>query len=536
MADERTRKPEDLIDVSEFENEISDDALTEIAGKEELTPIRERADVSLPKRKKPSPIITGDAFRGKKGTAIATLRERFTAFFIDSIFLFYLYWLYASIYARLFLGAWGAGVPYTGWHGLSLHGSFLLIAFIYYFVMEGIFLVTIGKFICWMSVRKKSFDAASLLATFIRNLLRIVDYILIVPSVFLMEMTSFKQRFGDLIAGTTVIKKFSDSPETYKVLPSGLASASGRTVALFVDLLLFIPFIAGYALILSPEYPFISRWLLLFAPLVIIIYFVLIEMVSETSPGKWLMGYITCQDNGERLKIEGSIVRTIWRLLDTNPAGLLCLFISSSRQRPGDTAAGTVVLKRPRRAKGAASILIAIALAAITLYAGMTNGANFLSPKFKINFLPNISIIEDMGISAPKYDTVIVEHFRFAANEPNNYRVPPTFAAGETVYLVFELNGYKKNDRDVWLQEDLAVKYPDGTIGLKQENIVDYKEVLKGSGPVELTNNITLPLNAVPGTYQILITIRDMIGAKEATEVQNFFVRRNAAEILKDVE
>jgi len=521
--EEKYGNKEELIDVSEFESEFDEDALTEIEREEEVTPIKERVKPSPPKKREPARAIKPEP--PKRGTFIATLRERFAAFFIDTLVLFYLYWILALFYGRLFLGSWQASIPFSGWHGLALHGAFLLLCFLYYFMLEGIFLATIGKFVCWMSVRKKNFEPVSLVSTFIRNIFRPLDYILIIPVVFLMEATKYTQRIGDILGQCTVVKKFGTIHEPYDIGPERFASASGRTVAIIVDLVLFGLFTLGYVMIWNPTVPLFSQWLLLLMPLVMLTYFVLIEMSTETSPGKWLMGYIVCHDNGRRLTISGSIIRTIWRLLDTNPAGLLCIFISSTRQRPGDLSGGTVVIKRKRTVKGAISMVIAVLLMIITLYVGSTNETNIFSPKFRMNFMPKLPLIKELGAYVPEYEKIALKNFRFAAEEPTNIRTPPTYRAGEIVYFVFELFGYTKRDRKVWLQEDLQVRYPDGSVGLRQDNIVNYRQVVKGRGPIELTNNIALPKKASHGAYLVTITIRDKFAGTEITETKKFYVR-----------
>ncbi len=504
------------------EVEHTEDMLTEIDHEEgeDVTPIQVRRAPTPPPRPQPA------AETPEAGTFIASLRERFAAFFIDMVFLFYLYWLYCAAYGRVFLGSFDATIPFKGWHALALHGSFLVVCFLYYFVLEGIFLATVGKFLCWMTVRRRNGEPATLTGTFIRNLLRPIDYILIIPVVFLMEQSHYHQRLGDLMGGTTVIKKYTKS-SAYQVNNENLASSSGRTIAMAIDITLFLIFIVGYVFLWTPKDPFVSRILLLLLPFVMLAYFVVIEMITETSPGKFLFAYKTCHDNGRRLTITGSLIRTIWRIFDTNPIGLLCIYISSRKQRPGDLAAGTVVIKHGRSAKGILALLIALILAFGTIYFGMTNRTNILSPKFRWNFLPNLSVINDLNIIfEPAEHDLAVQSFRFAAGDPNDIRVPATFNPGETVFMVFELAGYKKDDRKVWLQEDLAVRYPDNTIGLRQSNIVDYQQVVKGSGPIEFTNNITLPRNANPGQYEVFITVRDKIKGNEVKSIQRFYVRR----------
>jgi len=526
--EEKYTNEEELIDVSEFEDELSEDALTEIAhpDDEEVTPIRQKSltePITGVEDRDVSQIFRAPAPR--RGAFIASLRERFTAFFIDTLILFYLYWLYTPLYSRVFLGSWNAPIPFKGWHGFAMHASFLFICFLYYFVLEGIFLATIGKFICWMSVRKRNGEPASLISCFFRNVIRPIDYILIIPVVFIMELTSAKQRLGDLLSGTTVIKKFMGNKPVYKLDSATIAPATGRTIAFCIDTLIFLAFVAGYILVLNPEHHLISKWMLLLSPIVLLLYFILLEMITETSPGKWLLGYIICHESGRRLTVAGSVTRTIWRILDTNPFGFLCLFISAHHQRPGDTAASTLVVKHERKAKGGIGFLVAIIISAGLLYSGINNRNNILSPRFQLNFLPRITYLENIGVATPKYDTITIKHFRFAANAPNNIRIPPSFKAGETVYLVFELYGYKKKEREVWLQEDLSIRYPDGKIGLKQDNIVDYKDVIKGNSPIELTNNITLPNTSLPGQYEVIVKIRDRFAGKEVEEVKSFNVK-----------
>lgn len=535
MAVKVNRDAEELIDVSEFE---SDDALTVIdrEEEEEETPLKEKA---IRKMKVPEEIeepkkgrLLSRLFKSAQietGTFIASLRERFAAFLIDTLVLFYIYWIYATLYCAIFMGSWGAPVPYFGWHGFAFHGSFFVICFLYYFLLEGIFLATIGKFTCWMSVRRKDGNPATLPGALIRNIFRPVDYLMFPISLFVMELTSFHQRFGDILGRTTIVKKYIVTKEPYKVTEDGIASGTGRVLSIVIDVLLFTPFIAGYVLMWSSKQPIVSQWLVLGLPLVVLVYFVAIEMITETSPGKWLCGYIVCHDNGRRLTISSSIIRNFWKVFDFNPVAILTLFVSSYRQRPGDVAAGTIAIKHKRSIKGGVGFICALLIGAGAGYLGYMTPGNLLSPDFRLNFLPKISFINQFGLQVKELENITIDHFRFAANETNNYRVPPTFKAGEIVYLVFEIQGYTKKDRTVWIQEDLTVTYPDGTIGLKQSNIVDYKEVVKGSGPIELTNNLTLPANAAGGQYEVSITLRDMFAGSLVKDTRYFYVRRQVS-------
>ncbi len=54
-------------------------------------------------------------------------------------------------------------------------------------------------------------------------------------------------------------------------------------------------------------------------------------------------------------------------------------------------------------------------------------------------------------------------------------------------------------------------------------------DIVKGSGPIELTNNITLPTNANAGNYEVLLTLRDKFAGVELKYTKIFYVKRTEA-------
>jgi uncharacterized RDD family membrane protein YckC len=100
--------------------------------------------------------------------------------------------------------------------------------------------------------------------------------------------------------------------------------------------------------------------LLVVAQLVIEIgYFIVAERLSGgQSIGKWLVGLRVVGADGSALSARASMVRSLLRLVDELPTSYLVGFVvmmaSKRRQRLGDVAAGTVVLRfeRPTPATG----------------------------------------------------------------------------------------------------------------------------------------------------------------------------------------
>ncbi len=458
---------------------------------------------------------------------IANLRQRFAAFLIDTAILFYFYWILGTIARRAMYGSWDGPVPCYGWQGMAFHGGFLVFAFIYYLIFEGVFFATPGKFMCWMNVRKKDGSFASMSAVFARNLFRIVDYALPVLPFFTMELTKARQRVGDLIGGTTVVKRYSYTKELYGTSMINIASATGRLLSSIFDLAIVGTLTLGYLLFLSSESPTFSKWLLLFSPLVPAAYFVVSETLARTSPGKWLFGYIVTHGDGTPVSFSGSLTRTFMRIFDTNPVGLIVMWLSRNRQRPGDLAADTIVSKQPREWRGGVAFLLLLLISVMIGWLGMENRSNFInSTSFRFNFLPTLEIfggVTDQG----GYQTPTLTHFRFAAENETTIRTPPVFEPGETLFIIFDLYGYQKSGRMVWMQEDLEVRYPDQSIGLHQENIIDFHQVISTDGPIELSNKFFIPLTAKPGTYTLQISVRDLFAHERVSTTKTFEVHIN---------
>lgn len=457
-------------------------------------------------------------------STIATLRERFAAFLIDTIILFYAYFLIGFSCRRAFYDSWSGPIPFYGWQGLAFHGVFIFAVFMYYLIFEGVFFATPGKFSCWMYVRQKNGEFPTMASVFVRNVFRVVDYILPFIPFFCMELTRKHQRAGDFIAGTTVIKKHKIREFTYNITMANIASASGRVLSSFIDLLIAVGLTFGYLLILSPDYPDVSRFLLLLSPLVPMLYFIITEPLTHTSPGKWIFGYTICHEDGLPVSFSGSVIRTFLRIFDLNPVGLLTLWLSPKRQRFGDLAADTIITSQKRHWYGGAALGVWVIISSVVFWAGWKNESNFLRPSFKLNFLPTLEVMGSIADESA-YKELTLTHIRFAAEDVSIIRTPPVFKPGETVFIISDVYGYERSGRMVWLQEDLDVKYPDSSIGLHQENIVDYHQVIQTRGAVELTNSIKLPPDAKDGTYTVTITVRDLFGHESKSTKETFEVK-----------
>lgn len=125
---------------------------------------------------------------------------RFVAIIVDSIILFIVAYLIAIV-----TGGTTAG-------GFELQGGpfflFSLLAFLYYWLLEAFIGGTPGKLVLGLRVQMTDGSPCTVSASLIRNLLRIVDGLFVYLVAAILVWTSpNRQRLGDRLAGTVVVKK-----------------------------------------------------------------------------------------------------------------------------------------------------------------------------------------------------------------------------------------------------------------------------------------------------------------------------------------
>jgi uncharacterized RDD family membrane protein YckC len=141
------------------------------------------------------------------GAALAGIGDRAIATLLDIV-------VAASPFAVI--GMWAAvrwgGVTPNGFEvkgtaaGVAL-GAVAILAFLYFWLMEGALGATLGKFILNLRVRRLDGSGMGLSKSLVRNLSRVVDAIGVYLVGFLIANFSVrKQRLGDHLAGTVVVQ------------------------------------------------------------------------------------------------------------------------------------------------------------------------------------------------------------------------------------------------------------------------------------------------------------------------------------------
>lgn len=449
---------------------------------------------------------------------IASFAERFAAFAIDSALLWLLYWASVHVYSHLARGEWNLPAPTNLQpRGLAFHGGYFLLCFLYYFLCEGLFTTTVGKFCCGLTLRTTQGRIPSLSAIAIRNLFRLVDYLFLPIAILVMESTAHHQRSGDVLARTVVLKK-SGRQASRAVAWDHIASASGRLGAGVVDVVVLASvLIAGLGL-LNDEALLRSAWLLLAGPWVLLFGWAALQRLSGSTPGLWLLGYTIVRENGAPLGFAQALLRTILIPLDALGLGVFAMLFSPRRQRLGDLVAGTLVINSGHSLRGFLGTLVAGACLGLLVWGTWHNPRRpytwqgQLNPEFTRAFIPRTELAPNWPpVHDQAQEPFSIKNFRFAKDRPDNTLSQATYVPGDMAWFVFEVYGFARRQKEVWIQEDLAIRYPDNSFGLRQENIIEYKQTLRQSGPLELKNNIHLPQGFPSGRYTIYITVRDKL-------------------------
>jgi uncharacterized RDD family membrane protein YckC len=139
----------------------------------------------------------------------AGLGDRFLALLIDGMLLSAVFFPITRIVKGVWIMAPSDHLWRVGWLVSDpLCMIFLIVIFIYFVVLEGIFGRTAGKWFLGLRVVSKEGGNPGLLRALLRNLLRLVDALPVfsILGVVLIIRSAEKARVGDMVAGTRVVK------------------------------------------------------------------------------------------------------------------------------------------------------------------------------------------------------------------------------------------------------------------------------------------------------------------------------------------
>lgn len=304
----------------------------------------------------------------------ASLQERFAAFLLDSFLFFHLFGACLLLFRFLMREDLTRPLSYSKSEGLMIGTMGAALYFLYYLFFEGVLAATPGKILAGLHIQKISGGVPSLFSVFLRNFFRLMDYPLFpLTSIGLMESTQHHLRLGDWIARTVVARKVSPEEDKIPAEPFRYASSTQRGLAFLLDLVLFLAFSYGLLLTLPVNRTLISFIGLNLLPAAILLWMPLSEKIFGTSFGKAVFGMKVLAEDGREASFATLFLRNLFLILDLSPIGYLLIFLSIRKQRLGDVAAGTIVVRHPRGLRGWLSIPILLALSLSLGYLGYIN-------------------------------------------------------------------------------------------------------------------------------------------------------------------
>ncbi|MCB1214410.1 MAG: RDD family protein [Deltaproteobacteria bacterium] len=380
---------------------------------------------------------------------------RFLAFLLDMGFL-YLLNRFVGLYLVKFLDLKNLkGLYESSQHLLIYLGVIFLLSGLYYFILEGIWGLSLGKLICGLRIRCLDGSHLGFKGALKRTLLKPIDYL---PPFFLsllsMDQSVQDQSLGDRFAGTQVLQK----PQASKVkIPSSQLKKAPlwrRLLAGALDLSLSLGL--GFSLLAMMDWtkPILSNLLYVSAPLAFLSYFALVEGLGFSTPGKWIFSLRVLSEEGENIHLSQALLRTLFIPLDLI-LGYGLSAVTPRRQRLGDLVARTQVYFVPKiKAKKALAIL-SLALLILSIFGASQNQHSLIKRYFKIdsywelNQLWLVELLKEKDkkiskqASSPKQTLPLGsyelgEYFLSTSSDPLKPQSNGNFYSGEWLFFVWE--------------------------------------------------------------------------------------------------
>ncbi len=471
-------------------------------------------------------------------------RDRFAAFFVDTLILIYiLSGLQSFLTQQLFNQALFVNLsqrwPFIP--SLSMWIVGFIVVIFYYVAFEAIGGATPGKYLCRLRVVDLDGSTPTLANVFLRNLCRLFDYPLFFGvAVLSMESSRFYQRLGDRAARTVVIKKTSKKMEAVDLRSIILSSTFVRAFGFFLDLIFFGTFVWFYLAALNPNKLACFQFFMVLFPLLLIGYFIIFEMFTSSTPGKILLKRQSILANGEPLDATAAILRNLLRPLDVI-LGYPFLILSRQKQRLGDYVAETLVIKKePQRHSAIAlGVLFALLLGLIFVssrnaerkwfYKQVPDLSNILNlntnnSNQKTNVQNNVNVSPEIKnipvVTRPRNGAKpqstsstlkVTEFYLSAGPDPTQIRSDAVFHPGDLIFAFFKLAGFQKESSGkAELIEDVQMEAPNGELLLDKTDVIKFSQSLADKVQhVLFANQILLPQNPQTGSYKILFILHD---------------------------
>lgn len=480
----------------------------------------------------------------------ANTQERFAAFLIDSVVLYYLYWISGFLFLTL-----TSSETLNQLHQSSLMQSlhyFLAtsLGLAYFILTETYFLASLGKLLCGLRVLQEDGKFPQKGAILTRNLLKLFEYPFFFISIISMESSQLVQSIGDKAAKTVVVRIPKPYQAEVDLRRIPVSSTLSRALSQIIDLILSLILFYGYYLLLSPNYKMLSYLLFYSFPVLYLTYFCTQEYFWGTSPGKYLFNRKVVMDDGDHLKVSSTILRNLFRPLDLIFGGLV-IFVSKNKQRLGDLVANTLVIRQNAQAQAKIAMILFSIIPFLFLTMGMMNSKSYPKLKYKLN---NWQAYKILALNQSNTNTktnktslvqkrkpvtltthklpqstskeMKVQAFKFGTG-PKTINNNNLFRRGDLIYTFFSLEGFSfDSENKMNLNSGFKVIDPFGKI------IEDKPDAIQKRGPspsgknqIYLAHKIELEKDSPLGEYTIQFIIKDVLNNTQLTFEKKFKVK-----------
>jgi uncharacterized RDD family membrane protein YckC len=334
--------------------------------------------------------------------------------------------------------------------------------------------------------------------------------------------------------------------------PTPLASLGDRALAIALDTLVPLSAFIGAGLWIAPAFGGMtaSGFQLEGAPALIVIACALVsalvyqigfEGLTGTSLGKVVTGIRVTTADGQPIGFRAATVRNLMRFVDGLGVYLVAalpVLLTRRRQRLGDLAAGTMVVRRDYgRLRQILALLVLVALPVASFGALLSRSraqdAAGTSPTGPTSATSPMAAPATPGAgatrAAPPPDSVSdgafsASGFRLAAGEDGPERPDATFRPRERVALRFDIRGQTPQDGG---RGRLRLAYkaidPEGVIMAEDAGT----EIEVPAGPGAAANvyvTVSVPAFALAGTHRLELSVTDLESGRHVAVTRPFTV------------
>ena len=470
--------------------------------------------------------------------------DRLLAVVLDGFLLVAVFWAVGSWIAPRYGGLTSEGFSLTGMPALIVLGLSTLVFFTYYLCFEWWWGATLGKMLVGVKVTTADGGRIDFRRSLVRNLFRLIDGIgVYLVAGITVVLTKKRQRFGDLAAGTTVVRH--DYPRYCRALallalivlpvltvgatwfwrvgPAGPADSTGGSASTSVSTSTSASTSSGQA----AETPVRSASGAKAAANAA-------ATLPDVADGPFMLTGIRLaagKDGPDRPDATFKAGETPTLLFEVKGFAVDASEKGGIRLTVGARDADGLPINEPRETEARPP-----ATAKSLESWGNVSLPDYVTPG---EYRLDITVIDLVGnrkvaVSAPfKVEgapfepsaALVLRNVRFTEGEDGQPRNDSRYGAGSTVWMAFDVVGFRAGpDKSIRVQEQMTVTSASGAKALDAQVLNLNRQFFYVPRRLPITNHITL--GTMPaGDYQVTLVVTDQVGGQRCEQSMRFTIQ-----------